>query len=401
MKHLKKLTYLLLTITLLVSCEKETVAEDELINEINSQKEQFNLQSETTNSLNENFILASEVFNLKNNVSAKISNENITFFTDIESYEDENCISLVTEDFENARNISPGGIVSFNGPLDEFTNNSYFSTGDILPNVVFTTNNPQSNDIVIRNYTNITGQSHRMSANQADSNTTINFTNTTSTVSLQVYLSQPGEVTVNAYGNNGLLGAQSVLTDNVEGKYVAMIAKEPIAQIELVTTDAGSLWERVDNVSFGDYFDSDCDGIIDTEDNCPDTANANQADYDYDGMGDACDDDDDNDGKIDTKDNHPFSSMNRSIEIDGCWPDIENMMVKRGTNMQDEINDVIQLVEDMEDVTDQRRTNRFRSKMYFIVNNWKFKYRLIDNREKRAILDCVNNATYPFNDRPI
>ena len=154
------------------------------------------------------------------------------------------------------------------------------------------------------------------------------------------------------------------------------------------------------NASF-ECLDSDDDGLYDNEDNCPTTYNPNQEDYDYDGMGDACDDDDDNDGKIDTKDNHPFSSMNRTIEIDGCWPDIENMMVKRGTNMQDEINDVIQLVEDMEDVSDARRTSRFKSKMYFIVNNWKSKYRLIDVREKRRILDCVNNATYPFNNDPV
>ena len=57
----------------------------------------------------------------------------------------------------------------------------------------------------------------------------------------------------------------------------------------------------------------------------------------------------------------------------------------------------MKLVADMEDVTDQRKTNRFRSKMYFIVNNWKFKYRLIDNREKREILNCVNQMSYPFN----
>ncbi len=150
----------------------------------------------------------------------------------------------------------------------------------------------------------------------------------------------------------------------------------------------------------GDVCDDDIDGddILNEDDNCPENANPNQEDYDYDGMGDACDDDDDNDGVIDTKDNHPFSSMYRSIVIDNCWPDIENMMVKRGTNMQDEINDVIDLVNAMEDVSDSRRTNRFKSKMYFIVNNWRYKYRLIDNREKRTILDCVNNASYPFNE---
>ena len=158
-----------------------------------------------------------------------------------------------------------------------------------------------------------------------------------------------------------------------------------------------------DNDGLGDVCDDDDDndGVIDVVDNCQFTYNPNQADWDYDGIGDICDDDDDNDGVIDTKDKHQFSSMYRSILIDSCWPNVENMMVKRGTNMQDEINDVIELINAMEDVTDQRRTNRFRSKMYFIVNNWKFKYRLIDNIEKRQILNCVNNATYPFNDGPI
>ena len=158
-----------------------------------------------------------------------------------------------------------------------------------------------------------------------------------------------------------------------------------------------------DNDDLGDVCDDDDDndGVLDEDDNCALTYNPNQEDYDDDGMGDACDDDDDNDGVTDSKDNHQFSSMNRSIEIDGCWPEIENMMVKRGTNMQDEINDVIELVNAMEDVSDARRTSRFKSKMYFIVNNWKSKYRLIDVREKRTILNCVNNASYPFDVAPI
>ena len=38
MKHLKKIIYLLLTITLIVSCEKETVAEPEIFNEAQQEK---------------------------------------------------------------------------------------------------------------------------------------------------------------------------------------------------------------------------------------------------------------------------------------------------------------------------------------------------------------------------
>ena len=109
-------------------------------------------------------------------------------------------------------------------------------------------------------------------------------------------------------------------------------------------------------------------------------------------------DDYDNDGFLNDKDRHPNSNTSPMLNLN-CFLDIENQMVKRGTWMNDEIQDVIDMVNAMENVSDQRRTNRFRSKMYFIVNNWKYKYRLIDVREKRAILDCVNNATYPFDYR--
>ena len=144
--------------------------------------------------------------------------------------------------------------------------------------------------------------------------------------------------------------------------------------------------------------DDDGDGVADNRDNCPLTPNRDQANFDGDGEGDVCDDDDDNDGILDAVDLVPFSNMYRNIIIDNCGPDVENMMVKRGKNMMDEVDAVIALVNAMEGVTDQRRTNRFKSKMYIIVNNWWFKYKLIDNREKARILNCVNNASYPFND---
>jgi len=46
-------------------------------------------------------------------------------------------------------------------------------------------------------------------------------------------------------------------------------------------------------------FDTDADGVPDVTDNCPFVANPDQANYDNDSMGDACDPDDDNDGQSD------------------------------------------------------------------------------------------------------
>jgi len=54
--------------------------------------------------------------------------------------------------------------------------------------------------------------------------------------------------------------------------------------------------------------DSDGDGVPDAEDNCPATANPDQADTDHDGQGNACDPDDDNDGVPDDADECPVEA---------------------------------------------------------------------------------------------
>ncbi|WP_290580468.1 thrombospondin type 3 repeat-containing protein [Ketobacter sp.] len=68
--------------------------------------------------------------------------------------------------------------------------------------------------------------------------------------------------------------------------------------------------------------DSDSDGVVDTEDNCPLDANADQADTDGNGVGDACDGgvepmDSDGDGWYDTEDNCPDVFNSDQTDSDG------------------------------------------------------------------------------------
>ena len=63
--------------------------------------------------------------------------------------------------------------------------------------------------------------------------------------------------------------------------------------------------------------DMDNDGVFDTNDNCPNTANADQLDTDGDGIGDVCDDDDDNDTILDINDNCPLIANTDQLDTNG------------------------------------------------------------------------------------
>ena len=62
--------------------------------------------------------------------------------------------------------------------------------------------------------------------------------------------------------------------------------------------------------------DSDGDGVFDPVDNCPNTANADQADADGDGTGDVCEDSD-GDGVFDPVDNCPNTANADQADVDG------------------------------------------------------------------------------------
>jgi hypothetical protein len=72
-----------------------------------------------------------------------------------------------------------------------------------------------------------------------------------------------------------------------------------------------------DEVPFTCDDDVDCDGVPDSEDNCPNKQNTDQRDTDGDGDGDACDPDDDGDGIPDAEDNCPLDYNPGQEDRDG------------------------------------------------------------------------------------
>ncbi len=87
----------------------------------------------------------------------------------------------------------------------------------------------------------------------------------------------------------------------------------------------GKLWNN-NNPALGDPIDdneepkdSDSDGVVDGQDNCPVNANPDQKDTDKDGIGDVCDDltDSDNDGVADEDDNCPSVANPGQEDTDG------------------------------------------------------------------------------------
>lgn len=127
--------------------------------------------------------------------------------------------------------------------------------------------------------------------------------------------------------NNDLSDGGGSINIEPDGLTVVMVAEGSIMpgvnHMKIAIADAGDSsydsWVFIEASSFQcapSNPDSDGDGVPDATDNCPSIANSDQADYDGDGMGNACDPDDDNDGVLDVNDAFPFDPT-EWVDTDG------------------------------------------------------------------------------------
>lgn len=116
-------------------------------------------------------------------------------------------------------------------------------------------------------------------------------------------------------GQSSITFEIEIIDDTIEEELETFIVEITTIESDINILEPQVVGQIIDNdTSSGS--DSDNDGVLDAVDNCPATANSNQADLDGDGTGDVCDTDDDGDGIPDTEDAFPMDDS-EDTDTDG------------------------------------------------------------------------------------
>jgi len=288
------------------------------------------------------------------------------------------CNNLPTEDFEDAN--YDGSLPNY---LNENSSNSIFSPGDILPGISFElTRNDydyindtwwgyyySDSDLTyfMNNYgfyiwtDSYWGAQKALMSNFEFTDLTINFSaNNVTNVSMDLLNWNYTNVIIYVYGaNDALLGADVVYVP-VSPTFWAVQSLAPISKI-VIKSEYYWGYEGVDNVSFGACDDFDGDGVL----------NANDA--------------------------HPNSDLSEKINIGGCNPNVNNKMVKNGTTMMDQINDLVAEINSQYNGENYTYLHKkFMTKLSYITYKWRMD-KLITATQRSKISSCAWGANIPYN----
>ena len=189
-----------------------------------------------------NGLISHEIIN--NSLRAPMS---LAYYSSRTLFDSENP-GLPVEDFENA-NIAPGTINTFPSPLDQFTNNAFFTTGSILPGIQLNSigNNPTR--LAILGSGAYSGNPSKIALpDYFANNAQFLFNPAIYSVGLDaIDLTGGTQCTIEIYDVGGNLLGSVIAATSASGIFWGVKSDTPIGEIRLVSPSAAG----ADNIAFG------------------------------------------------------------------------------------------------------------------------------------------------------